>query len=142
MGYVVPTRIIIYIIRDSVRQCECLDGTVHCNFCASPLLLRSFIFITHAFYIRACHSLFMLAEGVWAEVKVGSEHIHLFAEHNAQGVQFSVYNVNTKSWIAPSEFVRDIQEGKDRAAALAEAYLHRTLNVELPALEWKKARSV
>jgi hypothetical protein len=38
--------------------------------------------------------------------------------------------------------VRDIEEGKDRAAALAESYLHRTLNVELPALEWKKARSV
>ena len=95
-----------------------------------------------AFYPRACHSLSMLAEGVWAEVKVGGEHIHLFAEHNAQGVQFSVYNVNTKSWIAPSEFVRDIEEGKDRAVALAEAYLHRTLNVELPALEWKKARSV
>jgi hypothetical protein len=84
----------------------------------------------------------MLAEGVWAEVKVGGEHIHLFAEHNAQGVQFSVYNVNTKSWIAPSEFVRDIEEGKDRAVALAEAYLHRALNVELPPLEWKKARSV
>jgi hypothetical protein len=84
----------------------------------------------------------MLAEGVWSEVKVDGEHIHLFAEHNAQGVQFSVYNVNTKSWIAPSEFVRDIEEGKDRAVALAGAYLHRTLNVQLPALEWKKARSV
>jgi hypothetical protein len=83
----------------------------------------------------------MLVEGLWAEIKVGGETIHLFAEHNAQGVQFSVYNVNTKSWIAPSEFVRDIQEGKDRAAALAEAYLHRTLNAELPVLEWKKARS-
>jgi len=84
----------------------------------------------------------MLAEGVWAEIKVAGEHIHLFAEHNAQGVQFSVYNVNTKSWIAPSEFVGDIEEGKYRAAALAEGYLHRTLNVELPQLEWKKARSV
>ena len=95
-----------------------------------------------AFYAHACDSLWMLAEGVWAEVKLGGEHIHLFAEHNAQGVQFSVYNVNTKSWIAPSEFVRDIEEGKDRAAALAEAYFHRTLNLELPPLEWKKARSV
>jgi hypothetical protein len=84
----------------------------------------------------------MLAEGVWAEVKVGSEHIHLFAEHNAQGVQFSVYNVTTKSWIAPSEFVRDIEEGKDRATLITESYLHRTLNAELPPLEWKKARSV
>jgi hypothetical protein len=84
----------------------------------------------------------MLAEGVWAEVKICSEHIHLYAEHSAEGVQFSVYNVNTKSWIAPSEFVRDIDEGKDRAAVIAEAYLHRTLNAELPVLEWKKARSV
>ena len=84
----------------------------------------------------------MLAEGVWAEIRVGGEHIHLFAEHNAQGVQFFVFNVKTKSWIAPSEFVRDIEEGKDRATALAEAYLQRTLNVDVPVLEWKKARSV
>ena len=56
----------------------------------------------------------MLTEGVWAEVKVGNEHLRLFSEHNAQGVQASVYNVNTKSWIAPSETVDDIEEGKDR----------------------------
>jgi hypothetical protein len=35
----------------------------------------------------------MLDQGVWAEVKVGNEHLRLFAEHNAQGVQASVYNV-------------------------------------------------
>jgi hypothetical protein len=29
----------------------------------------------------------MLIEGVWAEIKVGGEHLRLFAEHNAQGVQ-------------------------------------------------------
>jgi len=29
----------------------------------------------------------MLTEGVWAEGKVGAEHLRLFAEHNAQGVQ-------------------------------------------------------
>jgi hypothetical protein len=29
----------------------------------------------------------MLTEGVWAEVKVGNEHLRLFSEHNAQGVQ-------------------------------------------------------
>jgi hypothetical protein len=28
----------------------------------------------------------MLAEGLWAEVKVDGEHLHLFAEHNAQGM--------------------------------------------------------
>ncbi len=38
----------------------------------------------------------MLDEGVCAEVKVGSEHLRLFSEQNAQGVQASVYNVNAK----------------------------------------------
>lgn len=37
------------------------------------------------------------AEGLWAEVKLGNEHIQLLAEHNAQGVQASVYNVNAKN---------------------------------------------
>jgi hypothetical protein len=56
----------------------------------------------------------MLTEGVWAEVLVGNEHLRLFSEKNAQGTQASVYNVNTKSWIAPSEAVEDIEQGKDK----------------------------
>jgi hypothetical protein len=84
----------------------------------------------------------MLDEGLWAEVKVGGEHLRLFAEHNAQGVQASVYNVNAKNWVAPSEAVEDLQHGKDRAGALAEAYLKRAGILELPPLEWKRARSV
>lgn len=83
----------------------------------------------------------MLDEGVWAEVKVGGEHLRLFSEHNALGVQASVYNVNTKTWIAPSESVDDIETGKDRATAHAMAYLRRVANVELPSLVWKKSRS-
>jgi hypothetical protein len=58
----------------------------------------------------------MMTEGVWGEVKVCGEHLRLFSEHNAQGVQASVYNVDTKSWIAPSEPVDDIEQGKDKAA--------------------------
>lgn len=54
---------------------------------------------------------------MWAEVRVGSEHLRLFSEHNAQGVQASVYNVRTKEWIAPSEVVDNIEDGKDRAIA-------------------------
>ena len=54
----------------------------------------------------------MLTEGVWAEVQGGKEHLRLFSENNAQGTQASVYNVNTKSRIAPSEEVEDIEEGK------------------------------
>jgi hypothetical protein len=82
----------------------------------------------------------MLTEGVWAEVKVGDHHLRLFSEHNAQGVQASVYNVGTNSWIAPSEPVDDIEDGKDRAADHARSYLKRTANLELPSLHWKESR--
>jgi hypothetical protein len=83
----------------------------------------------------------MLDEGVWAEVKVGSEHLRLFSEHNALGVQASVYNVNAKTWIAPSESVDDIELGKEKAAAYAEEHLKRTGNLGLPSLVWKSSRS-
>jgi hypothetical protein len=84
----------------------------------------------------------MLDEGVWAEVRVGGEHLRLFSERNAQGVQTSVYNVIAKEWIAPSEDVDDIEEGKARAAAYAKAYLKRVADLELPSLVWRKARSI
>ena len=83
----------------------------------------------------------MLDEGLWAEVKVGGEHLRLFSEHNAQGVQASVYNVNAKTWVAPSESVDDIEQGKQKAAAYAEAHLKQTANLRLPALVWKRSRS-
>jgi hypothetical protein len=83
----------------------------------------------------------MLDKGVWAEIKVGGEHLRLFSEHNAQGVQASVYNVTAKNWIAPSEPVDDIEQGKDKAAAHARAYLYNAGHLELPPLEWKKSRS-
>jgi hypothetical protein len=84
----------------------------------------------------------MLDQGVWAEVKVGGEHLRLFSERSALGVQASVYNVSAKNWIAPSESVDDVEQGKDRAAAHAQAYLRRVANLELPPLNWKKSRSV
>jgi len=82
-------------------------------------------------YRSAPGSSSMLDEGVCAEVKVGSEHLRLFSEQNAQGVQASVYNVNAKNWIAPSESVETIEQGKLRAATYAEAYLKQTGNLEL-----------
>jgi hypothetical protein len=84
----------------------------------------------------------MLTEGVWAEVVVGKEHLKLFSEHNAQGVQTSVFNVSTKSWIAPSEPADDIEDGKNKAEEHARLYLKATANLELPSLNWKKARAV
>jgi len=83
----------------------------------------------------------MLAGGVWAEIKVGAEHLRLFSESNAQGVQASVYNVRTKTWLAPSEDVDDIEEGKEKAADVARAYLKRVAGSELPPLTWKESRS-
>jgi len=84
----------------------------------------------------------MLDQGVWAEVKVGGEHLRLFSEQSALGVQASVYNVNAKNWIAPSESVDDIEQGKDRAAEHAKVYLRNVASLELPPLQWKKSRSV
>ena len=82
-----------------------------------------------------------MIDGVWVEIIVGDEHLRLYSEHNAQGVQASVYNVRTKQWIAPSETVDDIEQGKERAVACARTYLKRTANSEMPPLSWKKARS-
>jgi hypothetical protein len=56
----------------------------------------------------------MLDRRICAEVKVGREHLRLFSEQN--GVQVSVYNVNAKKWIAPSESVETIGQGKLKAA--------------------------
>jgi hypothetical protein len=77
----------------------------------------------------------VLPQGVWAEVKVDGEHLRLFSEQNAQGVQASVYNVVAKNWVAPSEPVDDIEQGKDRAAAYVKAYLHEAGHLEMPLLE-------
>jgi hypothetical protein len=52
-----------------------------------------------------------------------------------------VFDVNAKKWIAPSEAVDDIEEGKEKATEYAKLYLQRA-NIELPPLVWKKARSV
>ena len=35
----------------------------------------------------------------------------------------------------------DIQQGKEKAAAYAEAHLKRIANLELPPLMWKRSRS-
>ena len=82
----------------------------------------------------------MLDEGFWAEVKVGTEHLRLFSEHNAQGVQASVYDVNARKWIAPSEPVEDIEAGKERAMEYAKAHLY-SAGIQLPPIVWKKSRS-
>ena len=83
----------------------------------------------------------MLIEGVWAEIEVDGEHLRLFAEHNAQGVQASVYNVRPKCWIAPSEAVEDIEQGKEKAEEHARAYLRKVAVSDLSLPTWKESRS-
>ena len=83
----------------------------------------------------------MLSQGYWAEIKMGDVHLRLFSEDNAQGVQASVYNVNTKTWVTPSETVENIEDGKDVAERHARAYLQQITSLEMPVLEWKRARS-
>jgi hypothetical protein len=52
-----------------------------------------------AFSLAAFRSSSMLDQGVWAEVKVGGEHLRLFSEESALGVQATVYNMNATNWI-------------------------------------------
>ena len=52
-----------------------------------------------------------------------------------------MYNVNAKSWIAPSEAVDDIEQGKEKAAEYAKTYLRKVAGIELPRLTWKKSRT-
>ena len=88
----------------------------------------------------------MLDKGFWADVEIAGEHLRLFSEHNAQGIQFSVYNVNSKRWIVPSEAVEDIEMGKEKATEYARSYLSYSGSSgppsELPPLIWKSARSL
>ena len=52
-----------------------------------------------------------------------------------------MHNVGAKNWIAPSESVNDIEQGKESAEAHARDYLKKAANLELPLLEWKNLRS-
>ena len=83
----------------------------------------------------------LLDKSVRAEVRAGQEHLWLFSEQNALGVQVSVYNVNAKKWIAPSKSVETIEQGKLKAATYAETYLRPVANLELPPLQWKESRA-
>jgi hypothetical protein len=47
-----------------------------------------------------------------------------------------------KTWIAPSEPVDNIQQGKVKAEAYAKAYLKNSVNLELPSLEWTSSRPI
>jgi hypothetical protein len=52
-----------------------------------------------------------------------------------------VFNLNAKSWIAPSGTVDDVDQGKERTAECAKVYLKHAANSELPQLKCKASRS-
>lgn len=81
----------------------------------------------------------MLIEGVRADVVIGAEHLRLFSERDTNGAWAYVFNVVTKTWIAPFEIVEDIERGKEVAAKQALEYLKDAGYVELPALNWKSS---
>ena len=60
---------------------------------------------------------------------------------NACDLRVSVYNVNAKKCIAPSDSVETIEQGKLKAATHAETYLRQVANLELPPLHWKESRA-
>jgi hypothetical protein len=62
------------------------------------------------------------------------------------GANTSDYSQSTMRWefrhpCTPSEPVEDIEEGKEKAAEYARAYL-KCADIDLPPLVWKKARSI
>ena len=81
----------------------------------------------------------MLDKGFWAEVEIAGEHLRLFSEDNAQGVQVSVYDVNAKCWIVPSEVADDIEEGKERAEEYATVYLQTNWPLRTAAADVEKS---
>lgn len=77
----------------------------------------------------------MLDHGVWAEVKVGDEHLRLFAERNA--LSLTCCRKLDCAFGVSGRF----EQAKERAAARAQQYLTLVVNLELPPLRWKESRS-
>ena len=75
----------------------------------------------------------MLAEGVWAESKRAANTWRLFSEHNALGVQASVYDAHAKIWISLLSRLRTSNKGKRKSSEYTKAYLKRA-NLEFPPL--------
>jgi hypothetical protein len=56
--------------------------------------------------------------------------------------RFSFLASKTVNIVTPKDLVENIQQGKAKAEAYAKAYLKRSVNLELPSLEWKSSRSI
>jgi hypothetical protein len=82
----------------------------------------------------------MLDEGFWAKSRWAAS-TYVYSLSATRWVCRRQFTTSIPSWIAPSETVDDIEQGKEKAAAYAEAHLKGIGNLELPSLVWKKSRS-
>ena len=75
-------------------------------------------------------------DSVCAEVRAGGTYIRLFSENTAGGVKISVFDVDSREWIARFQAADDIEQGKKQAEELTKAYLESTAHSELPIVVW------
>jgi len=78
-------------------------------------------------------------DSVCAEVRAGGTYIRLFSENTAGGVKISVFDVDSREWIARFQAADDIEQGKKKAEELTKAYLESTIHSELPIVVWGKS---
>jgi hypothetical protein len=74
-----------------------------------------------------------VGQGFWAEAKTKDRHLRLFSAVTEFGEEGCVFDMDAKGWIA-REWADDLEDGKRKAQAIAEAVLKT-----LPPIEWKKS---
>jgi hypothetical protein len=81
-----------------------------------------------------------MSEGVsvCADVEAGGVHIRLSCEHTPRGVKVSVFEVDSREWIARFEPANDIEQGKAKAEELTKEYLETCIHAKLPTIVWRK----
>src|SRR5258708_27959539 len=74
-------------------------------------------------------------DGYWAEIRVGTEHLRLFAEVYSLGYLAVVYDVNRNRKL-PFEDADNLDDAKAKAESMAAGYLRYRTAGELPRVEW------
>ncbi len=74
-----------------------------------------------------------VGQGFWAEAKTKDRHLRLFSAVTEFGEVGCVFDMDAKAWVA-REWADDLEDGKRKAQAIAEAVLKT-----LPPIEWKKS---
>jgi hypothetical protein len=80
-------------------------------------------------------------DAVCAEVRVSGTYIRMFSEYAAGGVKISVFDVDSREWVARFVTANSIEEGKEKAEELTKTYLDSVYHSELPIVPWMKSDS-